>query len=120
MQCMKCGRDMPAGQIFCDECLDVMEQYPVKPGTVVQLPNRTAPAPQRKNYSRRRAQLTPEEQVKKLKKRIWILSILLVLSLAACCALGYLTAQPYIHHDEELLPGQNYTSVEGSGGSEGK
>ena len=33
MNCMKCGREIPEQQTFCDVCLEVMSQYPVNPHT---------------------------------------------------------------------------------------
>jgi hypothetical protein len=56
---MKCGREIDESQVFCTECLDEMERYPVKPGTVVQLPVRPKEIPVRKT-TRRRPQLSPE------------------------------------------------------------
>ena len=58
---MKCGREIPVGQVFCDECLEDMEKYPVKPGTAVQLPARPKPAPVKKSFIRRRPALSLEE-----------------------------------------------------------
>ena len=40
MSCMKCGKEVSEGQVFCEECLTEMERYPVKPGTPVLLPHR--------------------------------------------------------------------------------
>lgn len=39
-QCLKCGKKAEEQAVFCSECLAVMAQYPVKPGTVVHLPRR--------------------------------------------------------------------------------
>ena len=39
MNCLKCGKEIEHDQVFCPECLAQMEQYPVKPGIVVQLPS---------------------------------------------------------------------------------
>ena len=36
-QCLKCGKKVEDRAVFCEECLNVMEQYPVKPGTVVHI-----------------------------------------------------------------------------------
>ncbi len=45
MGCLKCGRDLDEGQVFCRECLKFMENHPVQPGTAVLLPTRReAPA----------------------------------------------------------------------------
>ena len=64
--CMKCGRERPKDQVFCEKCLADMKEHPVKPGVVVLLPRReeasVKPAPKR-----RQPALPPEEQVKILK-----------------------------------------------------
>jgi len=39
-QCLKCGKKAEERSVFCSDCLAVMEQYPVKPGTVIHLPIR--------------------------------------------------------------------------------
>lgn len=44
MLCMKCGREIQDSQVFCEKCLSVMQAYPVKPDTVVQIPKRPARA----------------------------------------------------------------------------
>ena len=66
MGCMKCGKETGNGQVFCDSCLEVMEQYPVKPDTVVQLP-----PPRNLNSdkkSARKKELSPKELLRKQKK----------------------------------------------------
>ncbi len=108
--CMKCGREIKAEQVFCDDCLAEMEKYPVKPGVVVLLPRReeqpAKPTPRRK-YSA----IAPEEQVKKLKKWVIGLSIALTLSLTAAAGLGWLVVLDQLEkQQEEPLPGQNYSS----------
>ena len=63
--CMKCGRELKPGAVFCDHCQAEMEKYPVKPGIVVLLPNQhntqPKPAPRRKHPA-----IPVEEQVAKL------------------------------------------------------
>lgn len=107
MICMKCGRETEPNQSFCKECLKEMEQYPVKPNVVVQIPNR--PAPQKKIYQRR---ITPEEQVQSLRKscrRLRIaLAVVLLLALAAGAASGYF----FMELRGWRNMGQNYSTVE--------
>ena len=111
MNCMKCGREIEETQVFCPECLTEMEKYPVKPGTVVQLPTRSTAAPVRKP-ARRRPQPNPEEQVKLLKKRVWFLRALLALTMALLItATGFLIWRMNIE-DVKILPGQNYRPEE--------
>ena len=66
MYCMKCGKEIKENQVFCEACLVTMGKYPVKPGTVVRLPQRKSAPAAKKSNSRRRTQIPPEEQVKNL------------------------------------------------------
>ena len=107
MNCMKCGRETPSEQIFCDDCLAEMEKYPVKPGTVVLLPRRRDYAAIKKTAKRRIIPL--EEQVKILKKRVRYLTITLLVCLLLLAAGGlYMVDHLSKTH---FKPGQNYNSV---------
>lgn len=110
MFCMKCGREIEEGQVFCLECQRVMAKYPVKPGTVVQLPNRREPAPVRKSFGRRKTQ-TPEDQIRKLKKTLRFTVVLWLITLLLLCA-ALIPAISYITGQEHFLPGQNYSVIE--------
>lgn len=109
MNCMKCGRDIEETQVFCPACLADMQKYPVRPGTAVLLPRRPESTPLRKVLPKRKV-LSPEEQVKRLRKklrRLWlgILGLLVVI---------VLLAYPYVKDlldGQTYLPGQNYTSI---------
>ena len=106
MNCLKCGRETASEQIFCLDCLAEMEKYPVKPGTVVQLPQRKeSPALRRP----KRRSLTSEEQIRQLQRRIRTLALLLFLSILVIVALLI----PTIEHltEKHYLPGQNYSSM---------
>ncbi len=71
MNCAKCGRELQENAPFCGKCLAGMEAYPVKPGTVIQLPQRAA-APSKKSAPRRKS-LPPEELVVRQRKTIrWL------------------------------------------------
>lgn len=109
MGCMKCGRDMEDGQVFCVECLEVMKKYPVKPGTVVTIPARRNDGPVRRTPRKRT--LSPEEQVKKLRRRCRVLGLLLALCVALSCVLGWFALEHFLE-GETFLPGQNYSALE--------
>ena len=86
MQCMKCGVEIPEGQVFCEKCLEIMDRYPVKPGTPVQILPRNS-----KDKSSKRRELSPEELLSKqrsINRRQRLLIWLLVVALA--CAIGVL------------------------------
>ena len=112
MNCMKCGRELSGDGVFCAECLAEMENYPVKPGTVVHLPRRKQEQMIRKPQSRRKNNISPEEQMKQLRKVVRRLILALVLSLALLGATGYFAVVHLLEGDVVLLPGQNYSSVE--------
>lgn len=106
MTCLKCGRE--TDQTFCESCREVMQRYPVKPGTIVILPKDRSAAYRR--TARRQTVLTAEEQVegqKKVIRRLHRVIFLLILLLAAAGAgIGYLVKSP---HERPL--GQNYSTV---------
>ena len=59
--CMRCGREIEEGQVFCQDCLKEMSRYPVDPNTVVQIPLRKESVNGKKNPRRRST--SPEEQI---------------------------------------------------------
>ena len=105
MTCLKCGREMDAEQAFCEACLQEMEKYPVKPGIAIQLPVRKAAPAARKPVKKR--SVSPEEQIHRLKRRVWFLSGILVVTLALIAAMVYPTVT-YFSRNYNLRPGQNY------------
>lgn len=111
MNCMKCGRESGPEQVFCADCLAEMEKYPVKPGTVVMLPPQPKQT-QMRRQPRRRATLSPEEQVKFLKKQVRLLVGLLALALAMLIAVSSFALWRMDEEDVDILPGQNYSSEE--------
>lgn len=111
MNCMKCGRETVNEQIFCDLCLEEMERYPVRPGTVILLPQRRHDSVTKKTPPRRKQTLPPEEQVRVLRRLIRRLAAVLILLLALLAATGYFTVIHFLESDAVLLPGQNYSTV---------
>lgn len=113
MNCMKCGREIEEGQAFCPYCLVDMESCPVKPGTVIFIPNQQAQAqPPKKSLIQRKPQLQPEEQIPALKKQLWALRAVSVLLLILLTVLGYITSRAITELDIQRLLGQNYSTVE--------
>lgn len=109
MYCIKCGRDVKEGQVFCDSCQEVMKKYPVKPGTAIQLPGKKE-APPKKTYTKRKQPLSPEEQILRLKKRLKRLVIMWLVTLLLLAATVYPTVQ-FVKGLTIRLPGQNYSTI---------
>ena len=108
MKCMKCGREQESDQVFCNDCLLEMEKYPVSPNATVQLPLRRSSA-SRKAQPRRKA-VPLEEQVKVLKKRLWLLTGILLVTLVLLIAMIHPTVNYFIRN-YHLRPGQNYNTI---------
>ena len=79
MKCLKCGKDTDKETVFCNECLQSMEEYPVKPGTAIQLRRREVIQAQKK-VSRPKRHSDAAEQVIYLKKLIGAMAVLLVVA----------------------------------------
>lgn len=91
MHCMKCGIEIEETQVFCDDCLAVMEKYPVKPDVAVQLPKRTTVA----EKPTRKKELTPEQLQQHQKGLLkWLFLTVLILT-AVICLLGWLLIDAY-------------------------
>ena len=110
MTCMKCGREAQEGQAFCNDCLETMAKYPVKPGTSIQLPRHNEEAVPKKP-SRKKLRPSPEEQVARQKLKIRRMALTITaLSAALCLAIGWFV-QDWISHSKETdgKMGKNYT-----------
>lgn len=75
MECLKCGKETKENQVFCSECKQIMEQYPVKPGTPIQLPKRAAPT-QEKKVSHKKTQ-SLEQRI--ARQQLWLKRLCLVI-----------------------------------------
>ena len=110
MTCMKCGKEVSGSNVFCDACLADMEQYPVKPGTPVLLPTRPKEVVVHKRSARRAKK--PEEQISTLKNWITFLCVFSCLLMAALTISILLNLQLLGNKDIEILPKQNFRTVE--------
>ncbi len=115
MQCLKCGKKTADQQVFCEECLAVMQQHPVKPGIPIHLPQRE-PRPVEKK-SQHRTDPTPVEVADQLRATIrWLLAALAILSVVLLCTAGMLihtleqnAGRPHITKGDI---GRNYTTTD--------
>lgn len=108
MECMKCGRSIEPGTVFCDKCLEGMEKYPVTPGTPINLPRRKSTTIKKAN-SRRRS-LSHEELVavqRRTIRHLWLTLICVLLCLVAAIVMMLHFAQNQEIHNNI---GQNYST----------
>ena len=106
MNCMKCGREISDGQVFCPECLEVMASFPIAPEIHVQIPRRPVKPSEKKAKT-----LPPAEQIRHLKKRIRRLSFTVCILLLIIGALSFLLLQKLDAPQQPLPTGRNYTTA---------
>ena len=94
LYCMKCGKRTGKTQVFCDECLAVMEKYPVKPDVAIQLPKRKPLDPDKKP-----APLAAAQETSPHKGLIRLLIFTIFVLVAIVCALGW---QLFVSHGGSL------------------
>ena len=107
MQCLRCGRETDGDQVFCFLCESVMVKHPVKPNTVVPIPERSA----RLRSTPVRKPQKQEEDTEHLHRtilqlRLWVCMLMAALMLCV----GVLTWQE-LTRDEKPAIGQNYHSI---------
>ncbi len=108
MGCLKCGGNTADKQVFCKDCLDVMQQYPVKQDTPIQLPAREYATHEKKATPRR--EQTPAEQLGLLRRMVkWLVAIIVLLSLLLSLT-GMLLIHTLNAGTSSNTIGQNYTT----------
>ena len=110
MNCMKCGRKTEDGNVFCNDCLAVMDKYPVKAPASIPLPRREEEETVKK-AARKKHRPSPEEQVARQKLKIRRMAFAIVGLCAVVCLLAAWIVQGWFSEDPENLPriGKNYT-----------
>jgi len=107
MQCLKCGKETKNEQVFCNQCLAVMERYPVKPDVHIPLP-KSADRDIPKKSGKKRRVLSPEEQLLILRRRNRRLVAALLAMALLLGAAGYLLVRATVSTEDTEL-GKNYT-----------
>ena len=111
MYCIKCGQKLKKHQVFCDDCQAGMLDYPVAPGTPIQLPKRATPAPGKRKPARVKKQLSPEEKVLRLRSSVRLLTVGLIAAVLAFAAAALLLLNLLDQRDSGYDIGQNYSTV---------
>lgn len=111
INCMKCGREVALGQVFCKDCLEDMSHYPVNPATPVQIPPAPPVQVPRRN-SRTKKPKKPEEQIIRLRKIIRHQAIIIFFLLIMLIGLGVYTFLKLYPAAQSFRPGENYISTE--------
>lgn len=114
MSCMKCGREVALGQVFCKDCLEDMSHYPVNPATPVQIPVQPPAVNTNRRNTRSKKNRKLEEQVLRLRKLVRLQATVIVCLLAMLIALGLYGYRKLYPSTQTFRPGENYITTEGS------
>lgn len=109
MNCMKCGTQIPDEQVFCDHCLSVMDQYPVKPDVHIHLPKRAEEMEAPKKPAKKKRTISPEEQISVLKMKVLRLRLVAVILAFVICVVGAFLALKLYESYAASITGRNYT-----------
>ena len=109
MTCMKCGVEIPETQVFCDSCLSVMEQYPVKPDAHIHLPKRALNVDAAKKSPKKKRAPTPEEQIATLRIKVLRTRLIAVILAFLLCVISGLFALKLYNDYTTPQTGRNYT-----------
>ena len=110
MTCMKCGVEIPDNQVFCEHCLSVMDQYPVKPGAHIHLPKRAVDSEFPKKAAKKKRAPTAEEQISTLRLKVLRLRLVaVILAFVICVVGGLLVLELYEDFTDVPVTGRNYT-----------
>ena len=111
MNCIRCGVKTGEKEVFCSQCLASMEQYPVKPGTPVHIPLRVV-MPDAKKPLKKKRDLTPEEQISRLRLLVRRLSAALIAALTVIMLLCGILIASSMQDKPQNSSTRNYTATE--------
>lgn len=88
MSCMNCNRETVGTDVFCEQCQQAMEPFPVPKGTPIVIPQRIPPSAPKKQPTRRYASsdeqsAIAQRRIRRLAGGLIITSILCILAILA-------------------------------------
>lgn len=111
MHCLKCGMDINAPSVFCEDCRREMEKKPVQQETPVILPVHPKAQADPKPYRCSRPQAKQEEMIAKLLQKVKHLRILVCILLASTLLLAALAILQNFSRIPEFEIGKNYNTI---------
>lgn len=109
MGCLKCGKENKRDQVFCPECLQIMERYPIKPGTAIHLPHRQTGPVEKKSEPIQ--SISDSERIVQLRRIIrWLCATISVVTLLLCLLAALLLHNLTAQSGRPTI-GRNYTTA---------
>ena len=113
VNCMKCGRETKEDAVFCEDCLEHMDRYPVPPNTLVYVPSEKDRMVTKK-HTVSHPVVNQDDQIKRLNRRVHGLGLLVALMLGLVIFLGLLSVDSLRQINMTNLIGKNYTTITSS------
>lgn len=104
MNCLKCGQKIGDSEVFCPGCLTDMEKYPVKPGTVVRLPQHHPTPVTKKRPPKYLPFHKAADQITALRNRTRWLTVALIVTFLCFLAAAFLVVYLLEWHKYFELP----------------
>ena len=111
VNCMKCGREIKSDAVFCRECLEHMEKYPIPEHTLVYVPSEKDRAAAVRKSAEVHPGVSAEDVAKRLHRKVEALRLLVILFMAATLFFGILSVETLHELKLSNLIGKNYTPV---------
>lgn len=111
MDCMKCGRETKPDAIFCQDCLEHMEKYPVPEHAFVYVPTEKDRTAAVKKQAVIHTVASPEDQVKRLHREADMLRLMVILFAVLSMFLGIVSMETLNELKVTKFIGKNYTAV---------
>ena len=108
-QCLKCGNQVTEKAAFCDRCIEVMDQYPVKPGTVIHLQPRPQ-RPERKNPESFKETVDKQLLVRAKRSNRWLVALTVIMA-ALLVATTLMLVESLEEIPEAPAIGRNYSTT---------
>jgi len=110
VNCMKCGKEIDESQFFCDSCQEAMYANPIRANIVVTIPHRPVTPPSKKR-SRRKRYVTPEEQVRSLRRSLWAMTFVWLLTILLVAVAALMVFHNYDSENQGEHIGQNFSTA---------
>ena len=81
LRCLNCNKETTGTQVFCEECLQAMEGYPVQKGTPVTIPVQPSPTATKKQLPTRWHAVEEDKLAAAQRTNRWLALALIVMSL---------------------------------------
>ena len=108
MNCLKCKKETEDTNVFCQDCLQVMERYPITREAIVHLPQRQSRVQDKQQLHKK--ELSPEDMVPRLRGVIKALTAVIGGMAIILAIISGMLLNSLNRPEQESNIGRNYTT----------